>query len=238
MRSLYFFVLLLPLSCQQQKSAGPVKPATLANPAPPTVNLDSINPARDTLIRWLSDRLFKGDTARLGYYVRQRVSDSCDAESWELASISRMEESFEGIKSLGDINNNGIPDTLFILPSFRWCEDGDSYCFSDTSLPRLFMDGSRCLHLKNVFVLPDIDEDGVKELGTYYSSCASSYKALLAWRLHAKKWEEIGHSAFHILTQDPDKVEFSSLVKKISRNRFRMKNFYDGKKYWDTISVK
>lgn len=189
-----------------------------------------------------NDHIFYGDSILDGHkellavLFKKYDKDTCVPLIYQKRNLK---EGFEGIKDIGDINKDGRTDSIFILSPLNWCEydDGQSYYFTDTSLPRITSE-SYCCHPSNFFKLQDFDEDGVCEVGFYHSSCASRYKSLRIVRLHNKQWEEIASSIFDILTQDPEKVKFENLVHKISKNKFRIKTFIDNKKYWYTILIK
>jgi hypothetical protein len=123
-------------------------------------------------------------------YLNQYNVDSCGIQKYDDSTLAKE---FEGIKELGDINNDNINDSVFVLPPLTFCEDGQSYYFSDLNLPRLLTD-SYCCHPESIFNVGDIDEDGVAEIGQYYSSCTGRYKSLIVYSLKAKKWKEVGHS--------------------------------------------
>jgi hypothetical protein len=179
------------------------------------------------------DSLFPGHKSLLTLLISKYDNDTCFPI---IHNKKELREKFEGYKILGDINNDKINDSVFVLPPLNWCgyNDGDSYYFTDTSLPRL-NSGSECSHPTNSFKAPDIDEDGVCEVGFFYSSCASRYKSLQLYTLKNHQWKQIAESEFDVLTQDPDKVKFEDLVHKISLNKFRIRNFYDKQTYWDTM---
>jgi hypothetical protein len=123
------------------------------------------------------------------------------------------------------------------MPMFNYCDDGESYCFFDKTLPRLSTD-SYCCQPGNLFVIDDIDEDGIREIGIYYSSCSGRYKSLRIYSLKQNNWKEIGTSDFDILTQDPTQVNFRNLVRKISKKKFKICNFIEGQTKWETITMK
>jgi hypothetical protein len=108
--------------------------------------------------------------------------------------------------------------------------------FLDKKIPRLQTD-SYCAYAENLFSVADIDEDGLNEVGIYYSGCAGRYKSLIIYTLKKGKWKEIGHSIFDILTQDPTEVVYQELVKKTSKNRFKILNFENDKKYWKSYKI-
>ena len=181
---------------------------------------DSIFPKHRNLIKQIVDK-YKNDTCALMSYSKKDLT-----------------ENFSGYKALGDVNGDGKSDSVFVLPPMNWCDSGEqTFYFTDIALPRL-NSGSSCAHADNVFKTVDIDEDGFCEIGFYYSSCASRYKSLLLYKYKNNQWQEIATADFDVLTQDPDKVKLEDLVQKISKNEFRIKNFIDGKKYWDTVLLK
>ena len=97
------------------------------------------------------------------------------------------------------------------MPSFNYCDGGEFILF-------FWQNPNKTLHWlchpENLFVCPDIDEDGINEIGIFYSSCVSRYKSLRIYSLKQNQWTEIGTSTFEVLTQDPTKVKFESLIKK------------------------
>lgn len=133
---------------------------------------------------------------------------------------------FRGVKNIGDINSNRINDTVFILPPFNYCDDGYSYSFFDTSLPRLYTD-SYCCNPDNLFSIGDIDEDGVSEICIFYSSCVSRFKALIAYSLKNNKWKEIGACTFDIGFMKPAKEQ---RVRKTGKGKFEMLEIVDNEK--------
>lgn len=182
-------------------------------PTPVTVKEDSVKhkepiPHWDSLLsvayNFYADSIIKSHNALIQQLFSKYVYDTCAPVIYQKLEYRPGE--FEGIKSVGDINNNGLPDSVFAMSPLSWCDYND--------------------------------EDGICEVGFFYSACSSRYKSLRFYRLKDKKWEKIGASEFDILTQEPTEVKFSNLVRKISRNRFIAKNFYDGRKYWDTIIIK
>lgn len=116
------------------------------------------------------------------------------------------------------MNSDKIADTVFVVPPFNYCDDGDSYVFFDTTLPRLYTD-SYCCHPDNLFSIGDINEDGINEICIFYSSCSSRFKSLIAYTLTHNKWKQIGRSLFDIGIMKPDKEK---RVRKISTGKFEM----------------
>jgi len=204
--------------------------------SPRLINLTTTN---DSILSndfsYYTDSIFHIQNELIKYLIKKYDNDSCLPLVY---GRKNLKEEFEGFKQLGDINNDNKNDSVFVLDPLNWCEydDGQSYYFTDTSLPRV-VSGSYCSRPANFFKAPDIDEDGICEVGFFFSSCVSRYKSLRVYRLKNEQWEQIAIAEFDIMTQDPAKVELETLVQKISKNRFQIKNFFEGKRYWDTVLV-
>jgi hypothetical protein len=185
-------------------------------------------------MNFFADSLLNGNRTVIQGYIEKYQIDSCRIIIYP---DSNLKAEFEGVKAIKGISGNKTTDSVFVMPPFNYCEEGQSYCFYDKTLPRLYTD-SYCCHPGNLFVTEDIDEDGIKEIGIYYSSCASRYKVLKIYSLKNGKWEQIGDSDFDIFMRDPEKVQFDQLVKKISKGKFKICNFLDGNTKWETITMK
>lgn len=196
--------------------------------------VDSLTTILTSNKQYFRDSLLKEHSGIIDNYFSKYQIDTCGMLTQH---NSELKEEFEGIKIVKGIRTNKHADTVFVIPPFNYCDDGESYCFFDKTLPRLFTD-SYCCHPDNFFVCPDIDEDGINEIGIYYSSCASRYKSLRIYSLKDEHWKEVGISAFDILTQDPEKVQFDNLVKKISKGTFKICNFIEGQTKWETMTMK
>jgi len=220
-------------NAHDKQETPPVRKTPPVRIVHPVVGKDSM---LSTDVDYYADSVFKGNKNLLQSIFSKYVSDTCVSMIYDKQGIK---DGFEGFNNIGDVNNNGKPDSVFVLDELSWCDfdHGKSYYFTDTSLPRLVSE-SYCAHPTNFFIMPDVDEDGIKKVGYFYSSCASRYKSLRFFRLNNGKWQQIGVSEFDQHTQDPEKTTLSSLVRKISRNRFAAKNFYDGEIYWDTLEIK
>ncbi|MGB8190356.1 MAG: hypothetical protein WCF67_00495, partial [Chitinophagaceae bacterium] len=125
---------------------------------------------------------------------------------------------FEGLNNVGDIDKDGKNDYVFVLNPLNRCEEGQSYYFSNSEIPRIETD-SYCCHPKSVFSIGDIDEDGKSELGQYYSSCASRYKAITVWSLKGGKWKEI--KSFSYVLNDKYRlfIDFQKLFNKAAKGK-------------------
>ena len=230
---LFIMIMVLSWSCMSKEKAGNLNNSAKSR-VPIIVKTDTLKLALERNMIFFADSLLKTSRSVLKTYMAKYQTDSCGIIVYQ-DSILKTE--FEGVKAIKGIKENETTDSVFVMPPFNRCDDGQSYCFYNKTLPRLYTD-SYCCHPDNLFVISDIDEDGIKEIGIYYSSCASRYKGLKIFSLKKGKWEQIGDSDFDLFTQDPTKVRFEQLVKKISKGKFKICNFLDGKTSWQTITMK
>jgi len=198
------------------------------------INSDSLKIILKRNMDFFADTLLKGNRTIIQAYMSKYQVDTCGINTY---NDSSLKSEFEGIKIVKGINRDKNTDTVFVVPTFNYCDDGESYCFYDKTLPRLQTD-SYCCHPENLFVIEDIDEDGTREIGIYYSSCASRYKSLRIYSLKNGQWKEIGCSTFDILTRDPQNIKLNKLVRKITKGKFKICNFIDGRTKWETITMK
>lgn len=183
---------------------------------------------------YYADSIIKGHKPILCSYFRKYNNDTCFPIVY---GKKQIKEGFKGFKSLGDLNNDFKDDSVFILEAINTCDNGQSYYFTDTLMPRIMPD-SYCCGLSSIFKLQDINEDGISEIGIYHSSCASRYKSVIIYSLMDKNWKKIAVADFDTFTQDPSKVKFENIVRKISKNKFEVKNFIEGKIFWKTHVMK
>jgi hypothetical protein len=183
--------------------------------------------------QFFKDSLLNDKFGIIDNYFKIYKTDTCADNNLK---ISELKAEFEGIRNIKGITKNKTKDTVFVMPRFNECEAG-TYCFFDKNLPRLKTD-SYCCHPDDLFVIDDLDEDGIREIGIFYSSCSGRDKSLIIYSLKQNNWKEIGTSDFDVLTQDPTKVKFENLVIKINKNKFKICNFIDGEKKWETINIK
>ena len=220
-------VLVIICGCKE-KRAGKTKTKT---------EIDTRKARRDSLldklnenIQYFGDSLLKNRVSLVKTSVLSYQFDSCGIVVYD---DTTLRQGFEGIKFLKDLNGNGRNETVFILPPFNYCDDGDSYYFFDTTLPRLHTD-SYCCHPENLFSIGDIDEDGVSEICIFYSSCVSRFKSLIAYRLKNNEWEQIGRCTFDINSMKPSK---ETRVRKTGKGKFEMLEIIDGNKEWRQFSI-
>ena len=208
-----------------------------------------INKVKATDYVFFSDSVLHGHKAVLKYYFSKYASDSLCGKC-EFYDRKDVKDEFEGLLYMGNINNNRIKDSVFVLKPLNWCKqegeekfDGQAYYFTDTTLPRLQTD-SYCCHPSSLFLVGDIDEDGVAEIGEYHSSCASHYKVLNVYSLKNKRWKEIGSCIYDLFYMHIGKP-YSYFVRKVSKNKFKMLEITDltddttkiGKRNWKQFSM-
>lgn len=206
-------------SCNESKVDNKqAQPTTLAR----KVNADSLLTKLSDNLQFFGDSLLANKTSLVKTLVNSYQLDTCGTIAYENTTLK---EGFEGFKAIGDINGNKMPDTIFVMPPFNYCDDGDSYYFLDTTLPRLYTD-SYCCHPDNLFPIGDIDEDGITEICIFYSSCTSRFKSLIAYSLKNNKWTQIGRCTFDVGFMKPDKER---RVRKTGKGKFKMLEIVDKK---------
>jgi hypothetical protein len=211
------FVLIIFFSCKESKIDNKQsQPTTVIQ----KINKDSLLSKLNENIHFVGDKLFTNKTSLIKHLVNTYQVDTCGIIAYE---DSTLREGFEGLKTIGDINGNKISDSVFVLPPFNYCDDGDSYYFFDTTLPRLYTD-SYCCHPDNLFPIGDIDEDGIIEICIFYSSCTSRFKSLIAYSLKNKTWKQIGRCTFDVGFMKPDKEK---RVRKVGKGKFKMLEIVD-----------
>ena len=147
--------------------------------------------------------------------VVKYIPDSCVIQTYP---DSILKDHLIEPKSLGDLNGDKVIDKVFVLPPFTYCDEGQSYYFTDISLPRLFVE-SYCANPDLMFPIGDINEDGIIEICIFYSSCVSRYKSLRAFTLKNNQWLQIGLVTFDINFSEP---AMEGRVRKVSKGKFEM----------------
>ena len=226
--SILIFFGALYRSCNEGVKQNSVAKSDTSKSNELTINDDNVKMELKRNLDYFADNLLQGKRDLIQNYIFKYQSDSCVIIAYP---DTLLKAEFEGIKGLADINGDKTIDSVFVIPPFNYCDDGESYCFLDKSLPRLLTD-SYCCHPDNLFVIDDIDEVGLKEIGIFYSTCVSRYKSLKIYSLKNNSWEELCTTTFDIQTQDPTNVLFDKLVKKTSKNKFKICEFNEGKTYW------
>lgn len=206
--SLFFF----PIGCTRQPRTGEKEPQALAVQK---IKIDSSQQKFSANIQFIGDTLLKEKRYVINNYLAKYQTDTCGMRTYK---NKELQEVFGRIKSVGDITGDKQMDAVFVLPPFDYCDDGDSYVFIDTSLPRLYTN-SYCCHSDNLFSIGDIDGDGVAEICIFYSSCVSRFKSLIAYSLKARQWKQIGRCTFDVAYMLPEKEK---RVRKTGKGKFEM----------------
>jgi hypothetical protein len=185
------------------------------------LSLTSNDSAYTNDYQFIGDSILPGLKQVIQFYTIKYPVKGCLPLIW---SKNDMRNAIEPPLLLGNIRKN-VPSYVFVLPPFADCgqgsyfpDNGKSYYFSDTSLPKMSADVF-CTHPSNIFLVGDIDEDGISEIGEYYSSCSSHYKSLRVWTLRHNSWLQVGSAVFdqHYMGYGRP---FSSYVKKIWKGEF------------------
>lgn len=220
---LIIFTLLIAIACKNKQEEVPLSVKKSSKQAIINDSVLSVNQVSATNYTFYADSVFHGQKQILKYYLSKYGSDTCTAIKRNMADVIA---DFEGLSDLGFIRKQA-KCSVFVLPPLNYCNytnedtwDGESYYFTDTTLPRLHTD-SYCCHPSNIFLVGDIDEDGISELGQYFSSCSSRFKSIFVWTLKNNQWKKIGRSTFDQRYMNYKKP-FSQLVKKTSKNKFKM----------------
>jgi len=201
-------------------------------------------------IQFINDTILNGKfKLDISKYELENAKKNC------LPTIIKKEEFYEysleadrttkkEFKDLGDLNGDGKNDSVFILPGLGWCEEGQSYYFTNNKIPRIQTE-SNCCHAESIFSIGDIDEDGGNEIAEYYSSCASNFKSIQIWTLKKNKWKLVNNFTFYYNNGKYEAIkDFHKLHKKIAKNKFKFLEISDklanGKivMEWKTVTMK
>lgn len=225
---------LIPASCSRKKNTR-----IYNSPA------DSLQQIRanvlkilDSSIQFISDSLWRRDPSLLRQYVKKYHPDTCCTINFQ----SRLLKSeFEGPGLPGDINGDNRPDTCYIFKEFNLCATGQTYLFTDSTLPHL-RTTSFCCHPRNLFSAGDIDEDGIQEIGLFHSTCSSRYKSVYVYSLKNGNWMKTGSVVFDQQYSDPEKP-YTSFIRKTGKGHFEMLEISDlnqtipGKPVWRKFAM-
>ncbi|SFQ17585.1 hypothetical protein [Flavobacterium akiainvivens] len=227
-------IVCLLFSCKKEHQVTAEKALPVDKEAALSKTLESQKGGQEADIIYVADSLLKVDKSILVAYQEKYRADTC---GYAVYGKEKLKKEFAGIKEIGDVNGDGRKDTVFLANPFNYCEQGLSYYFFDASIPRIYTD-TYCVGVERFFTVPDIDEDGANEVAFYASSCASRYKWISVYSLQNGEWTEIASVLFDILTQDPEKTNFESLVKKTGKGTFKVCEFSEGKTTWLAFSMK
>lgn len=181
---------------------------------------DSLQKGLVNNLDYINRNLLKVSPRLLLDQVKKYIPDSCLIQ---LYPDSALDDELLQPKMVGDIKHKGTNTQVFTLPSFSYCDDGRSYYFTDTSLPRLYLD-TYCSVPADMFNIGDIDEDGIDEICVYHTTCVSRFKSLRAFSLKQNKWSKIGQVTFDIKFKQPVKER---RVRKLSQGSFEMLEIMD-----------
>lgn len=254
-RILFLLIMVLILSCNKEKKENYLKSKKVVERKKDTIIEKSYkeiifsiksNTSLDSVlsndIDFINDSILKGKF-KLDISKYELENEVKECYPIRISKKDLKEFYNEEPENLGDLNNDKIDDFGFYLHSLSYCEAGDSYYFSDNNIPRIETD-SNCCHSKSLFSIGDIDEDGGNEIAQYYSSCASSFKAIIIWTLKKGKWIEVANFYHKINSEYVIFEDFHKLHKKISKGKFKFLEIYDinskGEilKEWKTITMK
>ncbi len=184
-------------------------------------------------IQFINDSILEGKfKLDISNYELENAKKKClptivkkeDFYEYDLEADKKFKKEF---KNLGDLNGDGKSDSVFILPGLGWCEEGQSYYFTDNKIPRIQTD-SNCCHTESIFSIGDIDEDGGNEIAEYYSSCASNFKVIEIWTLKKNKWKSVGRFTFFYNNGKYEAFkDFDKLYKKIVKGKFKFLEISD-----------
>ncbi|KIA98242.1 hypothetical protein OA93_10665 [Flavobacterium sp. KMS] len=167
-------------------------------------------------IQFINDSILKG---KFKLDISKYEAESKTKECLPFRLKKKMFDEYynEGFNNLGDLNGDKKEDYVFVLHALNYCEEGDSYYFTDNSIPRILTD-SNCCHPSSIINIGDIDKDGKSEIAEYYSSCASRYKAITIYSLKDSKWKEIKSFSFVLNDKYFIDKDFKKLFRKTSKN--------------------
>ncbi|MET0943891.1 MAG: hypothetical protein ABWY22_00640 [Flavobacterium sp.] len=201
-------------------------------------------------IQFINDSILEGKfKLDISRYVLENAKKECfptlvQKEAFYEYSLEATKVFKKKFKTLGDLNGDGKKDSVFILPGLGWCEEGQSYYFTDNEIPRI-ESNSNCCHPESIFSIGDIDEDGGNEIAEYNSSCASNFKVFKIWTLKNGKWKLVDDFTFYFNNGKYEAFkDFHKLYKKISKNKFKFLEISDMRvdgnavMEWKTVTMK
>lgn len=94
-------------------------------------------------IQFINDSILKGKfKLDISRYELENSKKECfptivEKEEFYEYSLEADRNFTKEFKSLGDLNGDRQNDSVFILPGLGWCEEGQSYYFTDNKIPRI-----------------------------------------------------------------------------------------------------
>lgn len=197
------------------------------------IRLISENTTEDSVLSF--DQKFINEKLLNGIYevdIKQYLKSDCYPIRRNKMNLI---QAFEGFQNIGDIDNDGKDDFVFVLPSLNYCEEGESYYFSNPKIERIYTE-SNCCHPYSILDIGDIDEDGANEIAQYFSGCASRYKKINIWTLRDNKWKLIDNVQFTLNDFYEPFRDFHKLYKKKSKGIVQFLEISDVKTDGDLVS--
>lgn len=201
-------------------------------------------------IEFINDSILKGKfKLNISRYELENKKKNCfpvilKKEEFYEFSLEAYRTTKKEFKIIGDINADGKDESVFILPGLGWCEEGQSYYFTDNKIPRIQTE-SNCCHIESIFSIGDIDEDGGNEIAEYNSSCSSNFKIINIWTLKNNKWKLVEQFDFYINNGKYEAFkDFHKLYKKTAKSKFKFLEISDRRANgeavmeWKTIKMK
>ena len=245
MKNLLFIAILILFSCTKEnnvmtKSTKNSVDLKVSEQVKIGIDKDSI---LSNDIDFINDSILKGILELdISKYEIENKRNNCNPIMLSKKNIDEFYN--QGFNKLGDLNGDGKIDSVFVLHALNYCEDGDSYYFTDNRIPRIKTE-SNCCHPESIFSIGDIDQDGGNEIAQYYSSCASAFKTINIWTLKNRKWKLVSNFIFHSINGKYEAFkDFHRLYKKIAKGKFKFLEISDMKANgkpimeWKTITMK
>jgi hypothetical protein len=177
-------------------------------------------------IQFINDSILKGKfQLDISRYELESKKNRC----YPIRLAKKMVYEFyeQGFKNLGDLNGDKKDEKVFVLHALNYCENGDSYYFTNNKIPRIQTE-SNCCHPESIFSIGDIDEDGGNEIAEYYSSCSSNLKCINIWTLKENNWKFVEKFAFYYHNGKYEAFkDFKKMYKKIGKNKFKFLEISD-----------
>lgn len=233
MRTFILFLIFFNLiSCEKEKKSVPKTDSRVVVSKPKPQKKRSYDEQLKTIkngtskdsilsndIQFINNSILKG---KFKLDISKYEAEGKKKECYPIRLQKKLFDEFynEGFYNLGDLNGDKKADSVFVLHALNYCEEGDSYYFTDNNIPRIITD-SNCCHPTNIINIGDIDEDGKSEIAEYYSSCASRYKSITIYSLKNNKWKKIKSFSFMLNDKYTIDKDFKKLFKKTSKNHLK-----------------